>query len=174
MSRQILDIRERGYISRVNGICWQVTYNGTGDYVDTRRVQDGFPFYAPNCSQSRIDHFASQLGNPDAPNHLNGFNVIRGVNECPEAPGKMIVRARNGQNTYWAFQYPDSSIWHLNETGPNVENGCSPKPDVFDPDQITDSPPWTPPPSSSFEFGTPQIAVLAVIVAAVVIYFTWK
>ena len=109
MSRKILSVRQRGYISKSEGTCWQHTFDSDGGYVGTKRVQNGFPLYNANCNRAAF--YANQLGPHTAPSPSNGFKILKGVGFCQNHPEEMIVQVVRGSNIYkaWPFTIPDGS-----------------------------------------------------------------
>ena len=118
MSREILSVREEGYITKTDGTCWQVMYHADHSYYRTRRVQNNFPLYNANCNQAPA--FANQLGASVAPSPRNVFRVLKGLGFCANHPEQMIVQVMRGSNIYSAqeFTIPDGSntqFWKLDE-----------------------------------------------------------
>lgn len=118
MSRKILSVRQRGYISKSEGTCWQQTFYSDGRHFGTKRVQNGFPLFNANCNQAAA--FANQLGQHSPPGMNNGFRVLKGLGFCANHPEQMIVQLTRGSNIYSAqsFTIPDGSntqFWKLDE-----------------------------------------------------------
>lgn len=187
MSREILggSVRQRGYISKIDGVCWRHTFQPTGEWYSTNRVQNGFPTYSANCNQAPA--YANALGAHRPPGPLNGFEVIRGVGFCDNYPESMIVRVLRGSNYYKAspFTIPDGSntvAWIMDEIDPDdVEAICGEEIDITIIDPNAPEPP--PPPIGST--GTDnfinqsipihiQYGVGAAIALAALLYFNFK
>jgi len=170
MSRQILTSRERGYISQNNGKCYIVYYNPNGTHHQTNLLSN-------TCSQQRLLWGASQLGPLVAPSHRNGFEVMRGMNECTEQPGQMVVRVRNGGNRYAVTEDVAMENHYLfNEIGEDVETYCGPAPIISDPPNPDSEPDYP------FNYGSKNglstneiIALIAAIVLVLgLIIFAFK
>lgn len=135
MSRTILQIRKQGFFTKTGGICWRVLFNADGSYYKTDRVQDGFPFYSPNCSQSRLNQFATALGAFAPPSYKNGWTIIRGVGMCPDHPGQMLLKDRMYAKQYWKA-YQINNIWHIEPLASTEESYCGAEPDLILPEDL--------------------------------------
>ena len=192
MSREILTVREYGYITRPDGdsVCWQIMF-ANGQYQNTHRLQGGFPFYIPNCSKW-FNHYSNQLGPHAPPGPQNGFEVILGLGFCGNEPDAMIVRLLRGSNYYKARLYfpwltmadndENYGSWRLDEIDPSdVNRLCGEDVDITIIDPNAPEPP--PPPTGST--GTDnfinqsipihiQYGVGAAIALAALLYFNFK
>jgi hypothetical protein len=102
MSRSITRFGRTGYITRTDGVCYQVKVSEDGMSVTERkRVQDGFPFYSPNCK--RTDSFMGGIGNDSWPTSRAGWEVIQ-ASPGTDADGRhnaYILRDRFYGGEYW-------------------------------------------------------------------------
>ncbi len=182
MSRQILTVREHGYVAKENDICWAIGYNSDGSHAYTMSIQDGFPFYEYTCSTSRVSHRANELGAWAPPSHDNGFTVLRGVGYCPNYPEDMIVITRASGHVFRAsmVEANGETLWALTHYDmPHVDDllvSCGTPPEITMIDEMPEiepPPPWRPPP---FLTGKgPDWPVIGVIASAIVLtVFIWK
>ncbi len=99
MSRRILHIRERGYISKTDGRCYRHKFAADGSHISTENLRGGFPLYLPTCRYAEAK--ANELGAPAMPGPNNGFRIIQGMNTCANYPDKSLVQVVRGSNYYW-------------------------------------------------------------------------
>ncbi|MCF8460474.1 MAG: hypothetical protein K9G46_07100 [Flavobacteriales bacterium] len=101
MSRTVERFGRTGFITKNDGKCWQVRLREDGSVLERNRVQDGFPFYSPNCK--RIKNYIAGIGGDSFPTERAGWEVLEssiGV----DANGyhhAYILRDRLYNRDYW-------------------------------------------------------------------------
>lgn len=165
--RRVLASCKNGYIVTTDGSTWRVFFQN-GEYINTYLVDHG------SVRESRYNYAVLRLGGLFPPSHANGFNILRGVGQCPEHPENSIVQVRNGQDVFIAV--PNENIVNgfvfLPFFNSEVNSYCGPMPSVVD--APAPAPGYKRPPLNTFELTPTQLGYGAILVAIVVLIFTWK
>jgi hypothetical protein len=98
MSREILRFCKNGFIEKTDGVCYRVI-------VKPDFTRDSHNF-GRNCSTSRINFQAGQLGGLDEPNETNGWEIVKYPGQCTNHENEFLLRSR-----YYA------GLWKAYETG---------------------------------------------------------
>lgn len=172
MSREIIRFCKNGFVSKTDGVCFGVFISPDGNQITKHsRLQNGFPLYNANCSTSKANNMAEQLGGTTEPTSRNGWELVYLPNMSANHPSEFILRDRFYGGKYWRAYETTEHGWKATQIGNEQQmlSYVGELPEIYTPEEVEEATRETAPELSFLNNNRTELTAAAIVVALVLI-----